>query len=66
MYFLSFFNISSSMEDNLEKIKIETRNEEMNRIILVRWDTMCKPKEKGGLGVKKIFDLYKAIITKIG
>lgn len=68
MNFLSLFKISCSMEDNIEKIQrifLCTNDEEMNIISLVRWDTMCKLKGKGGLGVRNISDLNRALITKI-
>ena len=33
---------------------------------LVNWEEVCKPKEKGGLGVRRLCDLNKALLMKIG
>ena len=29
-------------------------------------DSVCKPKDRGGLGIKKITDLNNALLTKVG
>jgi len=39
--------------------------EEKNRLILVSWDIVCKPKDKGGLGIRKITKLNNALLTKV-
>ena len=36
------------------------------RIHLVNWDTVCKNKKQGGLGVRKTHDNNLAILTKLG
>lgn len=33
---------------------------------LVRWDNVCQPKDKGGLGIKDMKIMNKAFLMKIG
>ena len=33
---------------------------------LVNWEEVCKPKDKRGLGVRRLRDLNKALLMKIG
>ena len=40
--------------------------EEKNKLSLVNLEEVCKPKDKGGLGVRIICDLNKALLMKIG
>ena len=55
-----------------EKIKRIQRNflwsriEEKNKLSLVNWEQVCKPKGKGGLGIRRMKDLNKSLLTKIG
>lgn len=35
-------------------------SEAMERAHLVRWDSVCKPKMEGGLGIKRMHPLNKA------
>uniref|UniRef100_A0A803P0S6 Reverse transcriptase domain-containing protein n=1 Tax=Cannabis sativa TaxID=3483 RepID=A0A803P0S6_CANSA len=35
-------------------------------LALTSWDSICKPKEFGGLGIKKFFDLNLSLISKLG
>lgn len=68
VYFLSLFKISIAMAEKLEKIQrsfLWTGMEEKSRISLVNWEVVCKPKYMGGLGIRKISDLNKALLTKI-
>ena len=41
----------------------EWRKKKLN---LINWEDVFKPKEKGGLGVRRIRDLNKALLAKIG
>lgn len=57
------------MGEKLEKIQktfLWTGLEEKKCLALVNWDTMCLPKSLGGLGIRKINALNKALIAKIG
>ena len=57
------------MVDKIERIQrnfLWSGTEEKNKLSLVNWEEVCKPKEKGGLGVRRLRDLNKAILTKIG
>lgn len=40
--------------------------EEKKHIALVNWDSVCLPKSMGGLGIRKINVLNKALIANIG
>lgn len=40
--------------------------EERNKWNLINWKTICKPKDKGGLGIRRIIDMNKALLTKMG
>ena len=68
MYFLSMFKITQYMVDKLEKIQqnfLWSGGSEKNRLSLVRWDIACKPKSRGGLGVRRISDLNNILLTKV-
>lgn len=56
------------MGDKLEKIQrtfLWTGMEEKNRLSLVNWDIVFLPKTMGGLGIRKINALNKALISKV-
>lgn len=38
--------------------------EEKKRIPLVAWDKVCRPKNKGGLGIKALKTFNKALLAK--
>lgn len=57
------------MAEKLERIQrsfLWTGVEERKRLALVNWDTVYHPKSQGGLGIRKITNLNKALITKVG
>ncbi len=57
------------MLDRIEKIQrnfLLSGIEEKNKLSLVNWEGVCKPKEKGRMGVRRLCDLNKAILMKIG
>ena len=69
MYFLSLFEITQCMANKLEKIKCNflwSRGSEKIRLSFSTWETNCKPKFKGGLGVRKITDMNNVLLTKMG
>lgn len=42
------------------------QQEDKNAIPLISWEKICKPKSKGGLGLKETMALNKAFIAKLG
>ena len=67
IYFLSFFRIPKKMEDKL--VGLQRRflwggGPENNKIAWIKWDKVCLPKEKGGLGVKDINTFNLALLGK--
>ena len=38
----------------------------MKKMSMVKWATVCKPKTWGSLGLKRIDDMNKALLIKIG
>lgn len=52
--------------DKIQKTFLWTGLEEKKHLALVNWDTVCLPKSLGGLGIRKINTLNKALIAKIG
>ena len=40
--------------------------EEKNKLNLVKWEEVCKPKKKGGLRIRRIKYLSKALLSKVG
>ena len=57
------------MAEKIERIQrnfLWSGTEERNKVSLVNWEEVCKPKNKGGLGVRRLRDLNKALLMKIG
>ena len=57
------------MANKLEKIQhnfLWSRGSKKIRLSLVSWEAVCKPKSRGGLGVRKIIDLNNVLLTKMG
>ncbi len=56
------------MVDRIERIQrnfLLSGTEEKYKLSLVNWEEVCKPEEKGGLGVRRLCDLNKALLTNI-
>lgn len=32
----------------------------------MNWETVCKSKDKGGMGIRRMTDMNKALLTKVG
>ena len=57
------------MPEKIERIQrnfLWSRTQKKNKLSLVNWEEVCKPKNKGGLGVRRLQDLNNALLTKIG
>ena len=57
------------MADSYEKIQrnfLWSGLEEKNKLSLVSWEEVCKPKAKRGLGVRRLGYLNKTLLTKVG
>ena len=57
------------MADRIERIQrnfLWSGTKEKNKLSLVNWEEVCKPKEKGGLRVRRLHDLNKALLMNIG
>ena len=52
--------------EGIQKIFLWSGTEEKNKLSLVNWEEVCNSKEKGGLGLRRLRDLNKALLTKIG
>jgi len=67
VYFLSFFKapicIISSVESIFKKKNLGG-GEDFRKIAWVKWDSICLPKEKGGLGVRRIREFNLALLGK--
>ena len=67
IYALSLFGIPGKIADRMEKIQRDflwTENEGKKRYPLVAWEKVCLPKRHGGLGIRKLTHLNKALLAK--
>ena len=67
IYFLSFFRILNKVADKL--VQIQRRflwggGLDQKKVAWIKWETICLPKEKGGLGIKEIRIFNKALLAK--
>ena len=67
IYFSSFFRIPKKVEDKL--VSLQRRflwggGPDKNKIAWIKWETVCLPKEKRGLGVKDINTFNLAMLGK--
>ena len=67
IYFFSFFRVPKKVVNKLTRLQ---RNflwggvSEQNKIAWIRWETVCLPKEDGGLGVKDISSFNLSLLGK--
>ncbi len=67
IYALSLFGILGKIAERMEKIQRDflwNGNEGKKRYPLVAWEKVCLPKRYGGLGIRKITHLNKALRAK--
>lgn len=67
VYALSLFEISAKFADGIEKIQksfLWLGVEERKRISLIARDKFCRPKKLGGLGLRNIKTIDKALLAK--
>ena len=67
IYFFSFFRAPSKVVQKLVNIQrkfLWGGGSEQRRIAWVKWETVCLPKEKGGLGIKDLRKFNTALLGK--
>jgi len=68
LYYLSFFKAPSSIYakkiTKLQRKFLWDWDIEGRKIVWIKWDNLCKPKAKGGLGIKQIDIFNKALLSK--
>ena len=67
MYALSLFVIPVKFAERMEKIQRDflwTGVERKKRYPLVAWENVFLPKKNGGLGIRKLTHLNKALLAK--
>ena len=67
--FFSFFRVPKSVLDKL--VRLQRRflwggGPDQNKIAWIRWESVCLPKEKGGLGIKDVNNFNLALLGKWG
>lgn len=66
-YFLSLFEIPTSVEKRIECLQRDflwRKSKDGNRLHLVSWNEVCKPKHLGGLGINRIRETNRALLSK--
>ena len=67
IYYLSLFRMPQKVCDRLERIQRQFLwggSAPEKKFSLVRWATMCSEKKKGGIGIKSLSKLNKALLCK--
>ena len=67
VYFLSFFKAPTGIISSIEsilKICFWGGGEDVRKIAWVAWDSVCLPKEEGGLGVRRMREFNVALLGK--
>lgn len=65
-YYLSLFSIPMTVERKIEQYQREFlwgKGKQEDGIHLVDWEDMCKPKKMGGLGITRVREVNKALLT---
>lgn len=67
IYFMSLLNIPKHIATSIEKLQREflwRGGAESNGMHLVNWETVCSPKAKGGLDIRRLVDMNVSLLTK--
>ena len=67
IYFFSFFRVPKKVVDKLVCLQrkfLWGGGADHNKIAWVKWDTVCFPKDKGGLGIKDVNTFNLALLAK--
>jgi hypothetical protein len=68
LYALSVFKIPRKYANAIDKIQknfLWTGMETKKRMALIAWDKVCKPVEKGGLGLRKVSEMNDFLMAKL-
>ncbi|XP_024190144.1 uncharacterized protein LOC112194121 [Rosa chinensis] len=68
IYTMQTAKIPLSTCDALDKLNRDFLwgdSDDKRKIHLVNWDNVCKPKNRGGLGIKRTTDMNKAMLAKV-
>jgi len=67
IYFFSFFRVPNKVLDKLVRLQwrsLWSGGLEQKKIAWVKWDSVCLPKEKGGLGIRDLRKFNYALLGK--
>lgn len=69
IYAMQFVKLPLSLCDKIDTVNknfLWGDSNEKKKVHLVNWDTVCKHKLLGDLGIKKTDDMNQAMLTKVG
>jgi len=67
LYYKSFYKIQFQIKNDIRKIQKDFlwgSGFVGSKIVVIKWDNICKPKKEGGLGVKDIKLCKIALLVK--
>jgi len=67
VYFLSFFKAPAGIISSIESIFLKNNwgeGEDFRKIAWINWESICTPKEDGGLGVRRVGAFNLALLGK--